>query len=358
MRNKETLRKELSDEVRDAKSPGLHRSFKLPSSLGNSIEIFEGRFYWALVKRPRNLKLQNIHFFSTDDEFVYENFCADFGPHHLGNIYNYTKLLIDKFQDPRYQNMAIVHYCDATSYAEVANSAFLIGAFLVSVLKVPAKDAFALFARKRFRAYRDATYGACEYELTILDCLEALEVSRSLGWWDYTTFNEPSYRHFSETSNGDLNWIIPHKFVAFSGPIETKQQELGYPSLTAEEIVPILKQLEIEKVVRLNQKQYNAEIFTANGFEHFDLFFPDGSCLFFRFPARLWIAWNRICRPGSILGPQQKFLLALESELVIPQKNFFRLLENLSPKEQTVAEKGEKGQGERLVEARRTTVFC
>eukprot|EP00917_Polyrhabdina_sp_WS-2016_P031265 GHVP01066670.1.p1 GENE.GHVP01066670.1~~GHVP01066670.1.p1 ORF type:complete len:324 (+),score=47.94 GHVP01066670.1:148-1119(+) len=278
MRNKETLRKELSDEVRDAKSPGLHRSFKLPSSLGNSIEIFEGRFYWALVKRPRNLKLQNIHFFSTDDEFVYENFCADFGPHHLGNIYNYTKLLIDKFQDPRYQNMAIVHYCDATSYAEVANSAFLIGAFLVSVLKVPAKDAFALFARKRFRAYRDATYGACEYELTILDCLEALEVSRSLGWWDYTTFNEPSYRHFSETSNGDLNWIIPHKFVAFSGPIETKQQELGYPSLTAEEIVPILKQLEIEKVVRLNQKQYNAEIFTANGFEHFDLFFPDGSC--------------------------------------------------------------------------------
>jgi len=30
-------------------------------------------------------------------------------------------------------------------------------------------------------------------------------------------------------------------------------------------------------------------------------------------PATAMIAWNRICRPGSILGPQQNFLVDKEA---------------------------------------------
>ena len=36
----------------------------------------------------------------------------------------------------------------------------------------------------------------------------------------------------------------------------------------------------------------------------------------FGFPARAFIGWIRICRPGSVLGPQQQFLCAREAKLV------------------------------------------
>ena len=37
-----------------------------------------------------------------------------------------------------------------------------------------------------------------------------------------------------------------------------------------------------------------------------------------RFPARAFISYIRICRPGSILGPQQAFLVQM-------QEKFFKL---------------------------------
>lgn len=36
----------------------------------------------------------------------------------------------------------------------------------------------------------------------------------------------------------------------------------------------------------------------------------------YKIPARLWIGWNRLVRPGSILGPQQKFLIDMEEEML------------------------------------------
>ena len=36
----------------------------------------------------------------------------------------------------------------------------------------------------------------------------------------------------------------------------------------------------------------------------------------YKIPAVAMIAWNRICRPGSVLGPQQHFLLEHERTLM------------------------------------------
>lgn len=36
----------------------------------------------------------------------------------------------------------------------------------------------------------------------------------------------------------------------------------------------------------------------------------------YKIPAKVMIAWNRICRPGSILGPQQHFLCQKEAALM------------------------------------------
>jgi cell division cycle 14 len=38
------------------------------------------------------------------------------------------------------------------------------------------------------------------------------------------------YEHYERVENGDLNWIIPNKFVAFMGPVDRRAegQRSGY----------------------------------------------------------------------------------------------------------------------------------
>lgn len=69
--------------------------------------------------------------------------------------------------------------------------------------------------------YRDASFGICTYHLEVLDCARALARAASLGHFDLGTFNADQYAFYDKIENGDLNWIIPGKFAAFSGPLAT-----------------------------------------------------------------------------------------------------------------------------------------
>ena len=62
------------------------------------------------------------------------------------------------------------------------------------------------------------------------------------------------------------------------------------------------------------------------------------------FDAADFIAWNRICRPGSVLGPQQQFLVDLQSNRSMV----------LSSNEEYIATYGDYGQAERLVGAKKS----
>ena len=57
-------------------------------------EYIADRLYFVTLKtsvRPKSTP--NTHYFSIDDELVYENFYADFGPLNLSMLYRYcTKL--------------------------------------------------------------------------------------------------------------------------------------------------------------------------------------------------------------------------------------------------------------------------
>ena len=39
-----------------------------------------------------------------------------------------------------------------------------------------------------------------------------------MGWFDLNTFNVREYEFYEAVENGDMNWIIPGKFLAFSTP--------------------------------------------------------------------------------------------------------------------------------------------
>ena len=63
----------------------------------------------------------------------------------------------------------------------------------------------------------------------LLDCLGGLEYAIKLGWFNYKTFNLAEYEHYERIENGDLNWIIPQKFIAFSSPSDKTVDKHGVP---------------------------------------------------------------------------------------------------------------------------------
>lgn len=149
--------------------------------------------------------------------------------------------------------------------------------------------------------------------------------------------------------NGDLNWYVDGRFLAFAGPHAEKHASPGgYYSLRPEDYVPYFKKRNVTLVVRLNKSSYEGRKFSSQGIEHMELYFVDGSnppehilsrfitkceetagavavhckaglgrtgtvigCYVMkhhRFTAEEIIGWMRIVRPGSIIGPQQQFM--------------------------------------------------
>lgn len=117
---------------------------------------------------------------------------------------------------------------------------------------------YAASALKLLLCCRDASFGTCMYNLNILDCLRAVSkvpvvrigrpfspsppspVSQSqpkwpsadpqalqYGWLDFSSFDVEEYEHYERAENGDLNWIVPAKFLAFSGPHPKSKIENG-----------------------------------------------------------------------------------------------------------------------------------
>lgn len=111
--------------------------------------------------------------------------------------------------------------------------------------------------------------------IQLLDCLRGLDYAMKLGWFDYKKFNLKEYEHFQKVENGDLNWIIPGKFVAFSSPYDKTVDKYGVriclmqnKLFSPKDYVPIFKKLGVTLVVRLNNKTYEASGFTSNGIKH------------------------------------------------------------------------------------------
>jgi len=81
------------------------------------------------------------------------------------------------------------------------------------------------------KPYRDASKGNCDYQCTLLHCLQGLEYAIKFGWNNFKKFNVKEYEQMEKVENGDLNWIIPQKFIAFMGPVDRDYQtDKKYPA--------------------------------------------------------------------------------------------------------------------------------
>ncbi|XP_051930339.1 dual specificity protein phosphatase CDC14AB isoform X3 [Hippocampus zosterae] len=312
-------------------------------------ELIKERLYFATL-RSKPKSTANTHYFCTDDEFVYENFYADFGPLNLAMLYRYCCKLNKKLKSFALSRKRIVHY-SSFDQRKRSNAAVLIGAYAVIYLKKTPEEAYRALvsgSNASYLPFRDASFGKCTFNLSVLDCLLGIRKALQHGFFDFESFDVDEYEHYERVENGDLNWIVPGKLLAFSGPHAKSKMENGYPLHAPEWYFPYFRQRGVVAVVRLNKKMYEAARFADGGFRHWDLFFLDGStpgeaitrrflalcdatpgalavhckaglgrtgtligCYLikhYRFSAAEAVAWIRICRPGSIIGPQQHFL--------------------------------------------------
>jgi protein-tyrosine phosphatase len=242
----------------------------------------------------------------------------------------------------------------------------------------------------------------------VLGCCCAVQVlglSIYSWWWCAGTHNRSLTLSFSLfyyfVQNGDLNWIIKDKILAFAGPsFERHVSPEGYCTLAPGDYIPYFQRRNVGLVVRLNKKMYHESDFIDAGIDHLEAYFLDGSCppmhilenvleafesvdadkafavhckaglgrtgscigaymmKHYRFTATEAIAWMRICRPGMVIGPQQHFLKQIEQimwQAGASQKIDRHLLTNLEPMNNDVAPdavEGRAGQAESLLAAR------
>uniref|UniRef100_K3WJ76 protein-tyrosine-phosphatase n=1 Tax=Globisporangium ultimum (strain ATCC 200006 / CBS 805.95 / DAOM BR144) TaxID=431595 RepID=K3WJ76_GLOUD len=302
-----------------------------------------------------------------DDELVYARFFADFGPLNLAQTVRFCNDVHQKLaaaavngSDSGCGTALVVVYSSDHPHKR-ANAMALLVLYLVIVHKCTPEQAVARFqsVRPPF-GFRDAAYGICTFFITMLDCASAVHKAIQSGIWSLESFSLSEYEHYDQLQHGDVNWIIPGKLMAFSGP-QRERIVLDGPgkstsTLLAQDYATLFRQLSVSCVVRFNEPStYDRKAFLHAGIQHLDLQYPDGGnppdeilhkflrtceretgavavhCKAglgrtgtniaaylmknYRFTAREAIAWCRICRPGSIVGPQQHYLAVKQREL-------------------------------------------
>ncbi|XP_054281100.1 dual specificity protein phosphatase CDC14C-like isoform X2 [Macrosteles quadrilineatus] len=325
-------------------------------------EFIKDRLYFVTFLRITSGKPKstvNTHYFCIDDELVYENFYSDFGPLNLAMLYRYCTTVNQKLQmyTTGIRKKKIIHYTTMDAQKRV-NAAYLIGSYAIIYLKKPVDEVHKILLGARnppFLNFRDASYGTTLYHINLKDCLQAIHKAHELNFFDFSDFDVEEYEHYEKVENGDLNWIVPQKFIAFCGPHGKSRIENGYPLHSPESYFAYFRKNNVTTVVRLNKKIYEASRFTTGGFDHKELFFLDGStptdnivrqflsisenatgviavhckaglgrtgsligCYImkhYKFTVLEAIAWIRICRPGSIIGHQQEWLKMKEPQM-------------------------------------------
>eukprot|EP00911_Craspedida_sp_UC1_P002270 UC1_evm2s1722 len=239
--------------------------------------IIPGRLSFASLRRAPASTPTTVYF-CVDDELVYDNFYADFGPLNLSKLYRFCEKLNALLRAPEHDRKHIFFYSSFNVHKR-ANAAFLIGAYSLIFLERSIEEAYAPLATLSppLVAFRDASYGACTYKLNLIDCLRGLSQALANRFFDYSVFDPREYEYYERVENGDFNWIVPGKFLAFAGPHRQRRLDQGYPLLEPSDYHEYFHKHGVTDVVRLNRKQYDRTQFTSAGFAHHDLFFIDGS---------------------------------------------------------------------------------
>lgn len=338
------------------------RSFR-ESRSPDPVEIIPGKLYFSVAQQvssgaPSSVPKGSLCYW-LDQDLVYEPFCADFGPCNLGHTWRFCERLTHLLKECVARKLPLYLLVGPHPHKR-ANAAVLIGVYSVIYLNKQAEEAYApLKNLEPFVRFRDASCGVPTFTLGVDDIIRGIQKAKEVGfiqWHLGEAFDIQEYEHYEQVENGDLNWIVPGKLMAFSGPAGTPTHFGDWRTFTPEDYIQYFRKKKVSAVVRLNKRMYEANRFTAHGIQHHDLYFPDGTCpsepimhrfleivenepnalaihckaglgrtgvliccymiKHYGFTAEEAMSYIRICRPGSVIGPQQHYLTEHEPGLL------------------------------------------
>ena len=370
-------------------------SFSAPSV---SVDENDPQNTSSTKKRPTRSCARNsryhVNLVYTDKEFVYEPLTKEFGPLDLPTTMRYIDFM-DSCLSKSSSNVSI-HISDYRTPNLCSNSALLAAIFtLVRFQRTPSEVAqlFQSALPQYLPPFRDAgSAPRCTFPLTLKHMLQAVEASIRFRWINWESFDVSKAEFFQHVHNGDMNWILENQFLAFAGPSSDGADEDGFDVLTPSHYVNLFPHFGISDVVRLNIANYDGSEFSSAGVSHHDFFFEDGSCpslsivnaflntvdsaqgavavhckaglgrsvtligahviRTYKVPAEIFIAWARLARPGSVIGPQQHFLVEItpylwNSKPLVATKTS-RKLKALGS-DSYIGKNGDEGQASRLL---------
>lgn len=210
--------------------------------------------------------------------------------------------------------------------------------------------------------------------MSLLKCVEALELARSKSWIDVKTFDAGVYR--TRWNKYDVSWFVPGELELIADPVTTtidpdpavaKQLEpiAGGDGQNDDSFVSLFKADAVKRIVRMNlngepglKESYDPAVFKKYGIEHLECSYKDvnggvpknfhidkvirtcgeakkGEAIAFHCKAgfgrsavcaaalvvyrhdvagALVFPWLRMCRPGSVNTPEQvNFLVSLSN---------------------------------------------
>lgn len=340
----------------------------------NVSEVIRDKFYFA-ISIGENVPQSDRRFHYFDMQLTaHEGLRNDKRVVHLGTIFEYCDTVLKILTDPNFekQGTVLVHYA-LSNEKKRAYSMLLVACFRILYLGVTLQEVCDFLEKNNVSTYpiRKRTVPT-----TFEDCLFAVSRVAMLGFFRVDDFSMSEYDYFKQFEHGDLNWIVPQKLLAFSCPREPRTGQNIFRSLvprrtndrysciTPEHYLPYFMGNHVTDVVRLNTNVYNAERFRMHGIKHHDLYFVDGGTpdavvlrkffdiferaegavaihcraglgrtgtviaaaliKYYRFTSAEAVAWVRICRPGSIISRQYKWLRR-KATMLWHDGNYYRM---------------------------------
>lgn len=302
------------------------------------------------------------YYFTIDHDLTYYSFFKDWGPLNLAMVYKACIYIHELLEDESLKTCRLVLY-SSDDPRKKANAALLMALYIMIVQKRTPWEAFQPIAELEFMPFRDAGRGLSDFNLSIQDCLWGFWKAMQNGLCDMNEFDVNDYEFYEKVENGDWNWLTPN-FIAFASPNEHNWQAKASQSPSTRKLnmafQNCLEEFErrgVKMVVRLNNMLYDRQHFLDRGIRHEELYFDDGTnptdeivrkfinladevvemngavavhCKAglgrtgtligayliwkYGFTAHEAIAFMRIVRPGSVVGPQQQYMYLKQME--------------------------------------------
>ncbi|OHT12305.1 hypothetical protein TRFO_17883 [Tritrichomonas foetus] len=252
-------------------------STRRTSSLPTDIELIPSRLYFSVTNiRPHSTP--KIRYFSIDNDpdFQYQPFFSDFGPLTLLHVHRFYTLVSNNL---RIKKETKYHFVTTSNPNNVANAVYMASTFRMIYLNISPEEALTPFVSivSTLKPYRDASSFPSTYDLSVLSCLQGLKRAMSLGWYNPYDFDAIEWEENEIVANGDMNWLIPNKLLAFASPHDKREIQPGWFVATPSDLITKFHDMGINHVVRLSKKFYDEKVFINNSINHSELFFPDGT---------------------------------------------------------------------------------